>query len=132
MAARNFVHGGMATLDRGMVMLCGTITGAGASALSATDCNGFSVARTDVGKFTITLEDAYTALYGCSMQYLTATPNAADPFQAVLTAETVATTKTITFETWDLDTTAATDITSGDKILIQILLRTGGGPRKGS
>lgn len=55
------LHG---TLGEGVVVIAGSFTTNGASALSASGVKGkgFTVARTDTGKFTVTLDQQYTAL----------------------------------------------------------------------
>lgn len=131
MAARLFNNSAQ-TLDRGIVSLFGVVT-FGAASIASQSCVGFSVARTDVGKYTLTLTDKYNTLLGMPTQYFSATPNAADPLlPAILVTETVASTKLITFELWDAESPAATEPAEGDKLFIQIHLRNSATDRTGT
>jgi hypothetical protein len=62
MAARNF--SGLKTLGRELIVIAGSFAPNGSSAVSATSRKGrgWSVARTDVGLFTITFTDKYVDL----------------------------------------------------------------------
>jgi hypothetical protein len=134
MAARNFNTNGIKTLDREIVMLFGVVT-FGTASIASQSSVGFTVTRTDVGKFTITLADAYNQLLGCTFTWFSATPASTDPLLTpIMVTETVATvaTKAITFETWDAESPAATEPISGDKLFIQVTLRNSATSRLGA
>lgn len=63
MANRNFKPGAMG-LEKGIITLYGKVVTGTDGAISSQDCRGFSVAKTgsETGRYTVTLEDAYTAL----------------------------------------------------------------------
>jgi hypothetical protein len=137
MADRTFFP--VQSLDRGVKSLYGEVTSAGATALSATDCQGFSVTRTGVGAYTITLEDRYPAasntaatspLLGVQAN-MVATGGAGGVGGAlhVVADNSAAAAKTITV-VWAVGATA-TDPTSGNKLKFRIDLRNTSAPRKG-
>lgn len=130
MAARNFA-GEIQSLDRHLKVLFGVVT-FGVAEITSQASNGFTVTRTGVGLYTLTLEDKYSDLLGMPVQYFSAAPNATDSCNLKIVTETVATTKLITFQLWDTDSPAATDPATTDKLFIQVWLRASGGPRKGS
>ena len=68
MADRNFDY--VQTLGKGRKVIAGSFLPNGASAITADPLwNGFTVARTGVGQYTITLTDAYVAILSaqCSL-----------------------------------------------------------------
>lgn len=80
--------------NSGMVVLQGSFRPNGNGTVDNTKNvgAGFTVARTGVGTFTITLDDSYAALYGASFQVQL---NAAAATQVILGAVDVVTAKTI-------------------------------------
>lgn len=63
MANRNFKPGAMG-LEKGIITLYGKVVTSTSGAIASQDCRGFSIAKTgsETGRYTVTLEDAYTAL----------------------------------------------------------------------
>lgn len=128
MADRMFHPGGIATLDRSLVELFGVVT-LGAAAIASQSCLGFTVTRTGAGAYTITLDDKYSQLLFPGITIGHATPE--DKF-AEFISETVDSTRTVLFQTWDVSAGAAGDLASGGKIFIRLVLLNTGVPRKGA
>lgn len=92
----------------------------------ATGCNGTgfaSVARTAAGKYTITFQRGIPVgkLLELRVGHWPAVDAArfhAGPVKAGFTAETAGAAATMLYETWDSDTTAQTELTSGDQVSI--------------
>lgn len=100
-----------------------TIGGTGAPTLDTTASKGVaSISRTSAGLYVLTLEDRYVRLLMFqSLVKLVSTSIPASPFLQ-LSAETVATNKTITFQYADVSTPSATDPASGEELYLQITL----------
>lgn len=66
MANRNF-YPGPKSLSRETITLHGSVVIGASGAISSQDCKGFSVVKTaaETGRYTVTLEDVYTAFLGC-------------------------------------------------------------------
>jgi hypothetical protein len=122
------------SLDREVVKLYGVLTIGAVGAISSQDCNGFSVARTDVGLWTITLQDRYGALLGINSSHLHATTPSGASLEMVAD-NSAAAAKTITTK-WVSDdavggTFAPIDPASGAKVYLEITLRNSAVARKG-
>jgi hypothetical protein len=122
------------SLDREVVSLFGILTIGAVGAITSQDCNGFSVARTGVGAWTITLGDRYGALFGINSSYLHATTPSGGKLEMVADNSGAA-AKTITAK-WVNDaavagTFAPADPASGAKIYLHIQLRNTAVARKG-
>jgi hypothetical protein len=107
MANRNFdfIQG----LGKGVKVIAGSFAPNGSSAVDAASVKGkgFSVARTSAGLFTITLQDAYTALLGADAVLQLAA--AADQFVQIGAVDVV-TAKTIQIRVWDISDAAVADV----------------------
>jgi len=108
MADRNFNP--LQALGREYKVIAGSFRPNGSSAVSNTTNTGvgFSVARTGVGAFTITLTDKYVSLIGAEFQLALATPAAAHDI--CIGAVDVSSAKTIAFVHYSAG--AAADIAS--------------------
>lgn len=55
--------------EAGIVKLYGSVVTSTSGTISSSDCKGFSIAKTgsETGRYTVTLEDKYTSLRGCSV-----------------------------------------------------------------
>lgn len=121
MANRNFdfIQG----LGKGIKVISGSFAPNGSSAVAATSVKGkgFSVARTNQGVFTITLQDAYVALLAghCTLQLATA----ADQY-VQLGAIDVVSAKTVVINVWDISDAALADIAAnaGNRIHFTLVL----------
>lgn len=92
MAERNFNP--LAALGREYKVIAGSFLPNGSSAISASYTGvGFSVARTDVGLYTVTLQDAYQGMVAAVLQKALATPTGVGRLE--LGAVDVVTAKTI-------------------------------------
>lgn len=122
------------SLDREVVSLFGVLTIGATGAISSQDCNGFSVARTGVGAWTITLTDRWSSLLNVHATYLHATT--VDGGKLELVANNVAAAaKTITTK-WVSDdaaggTFAVIDPADGAQVFLHIIVRNTSTARKG-
>jgi hypothetical protein len=126
MANRNFYPGGK-SLSREIVKLYGTLTIGASGAITAQSCKGFSVALTDseAGRYTVTLEDAYTAFKGCAVTVEGAADAALTAFYAAVRGVDVsATAKSFLVQFVSVIETD-TDLASGDKVHLEITLQNG-------
>lgn len=107
MANRNFDF--LQALGKGVKVIAGSFAPNGASAVAATSRKGkgFSVARTSAGLFTITLQDAYTAMLSADVSLQLA---AADDKFVQVGAVDVVTAKTIQIRVWDISDGAVADV----------------------
>lgn len=98
----------MECLNRDVVVMAGSFAPNGSSAVSAASNKGFgwSVARDDVGKFTITLQDRYSALLSAQIKLQQAT--AGD--QLVYVGEVDLSAKTIKIYVVDISDNGFVDI----------------------
>lgn len=96
-----------------------TIGSSGAPTLvSALSLGVASISRTSAGLYVLTLQDTYTRLCHASVEVLTPT---AEDISANVSAETVASAKTVTFRCTAAG--VATDPASGDSLLIHLQLK---------
>lgn len=137
-ANRNWA-GKLKTLDREVIKLYGKFTGKGAAPIESVDCLGFTIARTGVGLFTITLDDAFPTadaatatppLLLITASRLSAAARATGEMQAIVDSSAVAATKTITCR-W-AEAGAAADVTDTDVIRLELTFRNTSLPRKGA
>ena len=136
MGDRNF-RGPLKTLETNVRVFYGKFTGKGAAAIEGVDCLGFTIARTGVGLFTITMDDRYPTAEGA-----TATPpllmikthrksaaaGATGELQSIVDSSAAA-AKTITCR-W-AEAGAAADVTDTDVIFLELVFRNTSLPRKG-
>ena len=110
MASRDFlpVRG---TLDHEVVVLAGSFLPNGSSAIvnGSNTGNGFTVAWTSTGLYTVTLADKYNSLLGANLELALSTP--ADQVLQLGTVD-VASAKTIQITAWDISGAAVADIAS--------------------
>lgn len=141
------------SLDRRVVMLFGAVTIGATGAVSAQDCNGFSIARTGTGAYTIQLgSGATTVPASLTDKYPKSPANyvAAGTFTSPLLfiecvaldagtrvyqkmtvlADTVATDGKITI-IFDASANTAADPNSGSVLRFMIILKNSSTPRKG-
>ena len=121
MANRNFDM--IQALGKGVKVIAGSFAPNGGSAVDADSIKGkgFSVARTSTGLFTITLQDAYTALLaGNATLQLTA----ADDKFVQIGAVDVVSAKTIQIRVWDISGAAVADVSAaaGNRINFELFL----------
>jgi len=107
MANRNFDF--MQALGKGVKLVSGSFAPNGAGAVSSASVKGkgFTVARTGVGVFTITLQDSYIALLSCSADLQLVAP---DDKILQFGAIDVVTAKTIVLNVYDISGAALADI----------------------
>jgi hypothetical protein len=139
MASRTF-PGTPRNLDRSVIELFGRFTGAGASAITGVDCLGFTIARTGVGLFTITLDDQYPLseaapdgsttkpllFIGSSIIAAAATSG---QLEGIVDSSYLA-AKTITAR-WAV-AAAAADVAVGEIVMVRLVLRNTSTPRNGA
>lgn len=102
---RNFVS--IQALSRGVKVIAGSFAPDGTNPVSAVKGKGFSVARTGVGIFTVTLEDTYVDLLDAQVSLQL---NSADDKFMQLGPIDVQSAKTIVLRCWDISGAALTDI----------------------
>lgn len=134
MANRTF-PGRLMTLDRNVVELFGRMTGAGAAALTGVNCLGWTIVRTGIGLFTITLEDMYPladdgtpAFLGFSCSRQSAAASGTGEFQ-LITDNSATSAKTLLVRYAVAG--AAADITAADVVFLGIIFRNTSTPRNG-
>lgn len=137
MANRTF-PGTPRNLDRGVIELFGRFTGAGAAAVTSVDCLGFTIVRTGVGLFTITLEDQYPLADDASAptnpllflgSSIIAAAATSGQLEAIVNSSHLA-AKTITCR-WAV-AAAAADVAVGEIVMVRIVLRNTSTPRNGA
>ncbi len=137
-ANRNY-RGRAVSLEGPIVRLFGSFVGKGAAAIESVDCLGFTIVRTGVGLFTITLDDSYPTAEGttATAPFLgirttrkAAAARATGEFQTIVDSSAVAATKTITVR-W-AEAGAAADVADTDTIYMEIMFRNTSMPRKGA
>jgi hypothetical protein len=117
MAARNFTEGQF--LQRGVVQIVGGGTGAGNADLTAVYGAGVSsIPDGGTGEYTITLADKYASFLHGTFQVIDATTP--DDWAVVMTAEAVATDKTVSITVFKAGT--ATDLTTDEKLTFCLYL----------
>lgn len=100
-----------------------TVGATGAPTLVAAKSKGVaSISRTSPGLYVITLQDRYVRFLGIRGTFKVAAPAVPSAPVIQLSAETVATTKTITIQFVDLEVPAATELASGEEIYLTITL----------
>ena len=111
-------------LDSGIVTLQGSFAPNGASALVSTSTKGagFSVVRTSVGLFTITLVDKYIGLNEgqCSLQLATADDKIVQFGEIAVSPSATA---TIQIRVWDISGAAVSDIAADANNRIHFALK---------
>jgi hypothetical protein len=119
MANRNFdfIQG----LGKGVKVISGSFAPNGALAVAASSIRGkgFSVARTSVGLFTITLQDAYVACLSMTASLQLA---AADDQFVQIGAIDVVTARTIQIRVWDVSALAVGDVAANANNRINFVL----------
>jgi hypothetical protein len=112
------------TLDLGTVVINGSFAPNGSSAVSSASNsgNGWSVARTSTGLFTITLQDAYVAMLDAQLTLQLA---AGDDKVLQLGAVDVVNAQTIQVRVWDISAAAVADIAANasNRIHFCLMLR---------
>lgn len=125
MANRNF-YPARGSLSREVVKLYGNVTIGGSGAVSAVSAKGFTVAKTgsETGRYTITLEDTYTAFRGAHVTVEGADDAALTAFYAAVRNVDVGSAKTLDIQ---LVSAIATDANpaSGDVLHIELTLQNG-------
>jgi len=121
MANRNFDF--IQALGKGVKVIAGSFAPNGSSAVASTSNKGkgFSVARTSTGLFTITLQDAYTALLAASANLQLTTGD--DKFVQIGAIDVVS-AKTIQIRVWDISGAAVADVSAaaGNRINFVLIL----------
>lgn len=82
---------------------------------------GMSVARTAAGKYTVTFQEAGMILLDFYVNHwpaVDAQPLDCSARIGTFTAPTAAADATVKYEAWDNDTTAQTELASGDRVVI--------------
>lgn len=116
MGARNLSQQQYA-IERDTVKIYARGTGAGTSALTSVKGKGVtSITRQGVGTHTVNLTDTWNGLLAFSACVIDATTP--DDWEVVVTAETVASTKTVAIAIFKGGTAA--DLSTDEKILIEI------------
>ncbi len=118
------------TLDRlelqgeGRVLVCGSFAPNGSSALVATSTygNGFTVAYTSTGLYTVTLNDAYAALESWWVDKALTTGDDAIVQVGIVD---VVTAKTVQIRNWDIGDAAVKDVAAaaGNRISFGFVLK---------
>jgi hypothetical protein len=136
-ADRNF-RGTLKSLETNVRCFYGKFLGKGAAAIESVDCLGFTIERTGVGLFTITMDDRYpTAEGGAATPPLlmikacrvAAAARATGEMQ-IIADNSAAAAKTITTR-W-AEAGAAADVTDTDVIRLELIFRNTSLPRKGA
>jgi hypothetical protein len=106
------------SLIKKKVDICGVASLSAAGAVSSSDIPGASLAKTDTGEYTLTLQDKYNSCLGVHValgendENLVAKPGAID----------VSSAKTVVIKIKD-ETGADTDVTATAKLHIHVILR---------
>jgi len=105
------------TLDNEVVIIAGAFKPNGSSAIDETEntSNGWSVAWTSTGKYTVTLEDVYSKLLSATVSL--AQETAGDQVVSVGAVD-VTSAKTIEIFAWDISGTAVADIAAASGSMI--------------
>lgn len=120
MASRNFKPGAM-SLESGTIKLYGRAVIGATGSISSQECQGFSLARTAVGKYQITLEDNYVALRMLATNVIDAVA-AADGKIGMVTVDNV-TAGSLDVQFVATDDGLAGEVGSGGIILFEITLK---------
>ena len=126
MANRNF-YPSRGSLSREIVKLYGSATIGASGAISSQSCKGFTIALTaaEAGRYTITLDDAYTAFRGCHATVEGANDSALTAFYAAVRNVDVSnSSKSFDVQFVSVIGTDA-DVASGDVIHLEITLQNG-------
>jgi len=109
------------TLDNEVIIIAGAFTPNGSSAIDEANntSNGWSVARTSTGKYTITLQDVYPSLISATCSLAQGT--AGDQVVAI-GGQTVSSTKTVEIYAWDISGGAVADIAADSESYIHFCL----------
>lgn len=123
MAARNTIDT-TGNMNRGDVILTGSCVGAATSNPTSVKGNGIaSITRSSSGKYVITLSDKWKAIRDWSFNVIDST--AARHYEITVSAEDVATNKTITIEVFGAATTVAparSDLATTDTLKFRLML----------
>ena len=123
MASRNMSHQAY-TLERDVAKVFLHCTGAATSAPTSIKSNGATISRTGSGAYTITLSDQWAGLLNFSAFVLDGNATTRN-WLVVPTAQTVASTKTITIKTFTSASAAAPalgDLPTDVKLYVEITL----------
>ena len=113
----------------GIQRLFGNFTTSTSGTVSASSCDGFSVAKTgsEAGRYTVTLQDGYTALYGANVSVISAQADTAyttaKGLNSFIRNVDVVTAKTFDIQFSRTDTAADAELEDGAKVLIEIVLK---------
>lgn len=105
--------------DREIKLICGRATIGSSGSIASQAGMGAVISRTGTGSYTLTFEQKYFDIRGINIAVVSSTP-----LQAFIVTESVASAKTITFQTKSAFATAA-DPSSGDKIVWHIACKNG-------
>lgn len=118
MASRNFKEK-ILNLETGFVLLAGKIAIASDASVSSTTGQGFTVAKTGTGAYTITLSDAYTSVISLSANVLAAT--AVDLVPQFVSADPTSAAKTVVIKL--LAAATATNPSAACELHFQLMLK---------
>lgn len=109
MANRNFVR--PRCLDRELIIIAGSFAPNGSSAVASSSVKGqgFSVAYTTTGQFTITLQDTYYSLVSATASLQL---SSADDKVLQWGAIDVTSAKTLVLNVWDISAAALADVSA--------------------
>jgi hypothetical protein len=107
----------------GEEVISGLVNVGASGAVSSTDGDGFSIARSAAGRYTITLKRKYKALVGCTGEMVYAAYGSIDKLEIKFSNEAVdGSTPTIMLLVRPGDSTTLTDPTSGDAFTFTLRL----------
>ena len=109
------------TLDNEVVILAGAFKPNGSSAIDEDEntSNGWSVAYTSTGKYTITLDDVYSSYLSCTATIAQTT--AGDQYVAIGAID-VTSAKTVEIFNWDVSGNAIADVAAAAGSMIHFCL----------
>lgn len=118
-------------MESNIVKLYGEFTVGASGAISSSSCQGFSVALTDseAGRYTVTLNDAYYSLKGCSVTLVGPADAALTDAGGVISFirnDDVNGAKTFDLQFASNVDLADADVQSGAKVLLEITLKNSG------
>jgi len=128
MANRRFKQLSNFTLETAIVKLYGEFTIGSSGAVSSSQAQGFSIAKTatETGRYTLTLNDSYYALKGCQVSIVGPADAAltdASGIVASLRNDAVASSKTLDIQFSSNVDLADADPSSGIRVLVEITLK---------
>lgn len=110
------------SVNREVVFLFGSVITSTAGAIATQSAKGFTVARTGVGRYTITLSTFFGAVLGVHTNVLTATLTAGTGQLPYIVSESPTVDRTIVLEFVDPATQLAADVEDGASIKFNIVL----------